>query len=188
MLPYLQTPGISNQALVFMRYENVLVTDILAKSTIFDHTPVEKWFGPRIFVPWNFLKNLISTIWDSFHRISTFDVAAFFHLSCLYEIFMAYSKQIKCGIACIYMDIINFRRVFPDSKNHPLYPWFTREKLLKGSNFFLPNSISSACDNFKRKGVRSLYCIIHPRHHLTSQLCWIPTSRCHMVSEWHKAL
>ena len=41
--------------------------DILVKSVIFDNTPAEKWFGPRFFVPWNFLKNLISTIWESFH-------------------------------------------------------------------------------------------------------------------------
>ena len=44
-----------------------LWTDILVKSAIFDNTPAEKWFGLRILVPWNFLKNLISTIWDSFH-------------------------------------------------------------------------------------------------------------------------
>ena len=39
----------------------------MAKSAIFGNTPAGKWFGPRIVVPWNFLKNLISTIWDSFH-------------------------------------------------------------------------------------------------------------------------
>ena len=37
-------------------------TDILVKSAIFDNTPAEKWFSPRLFVPWNFLKKLISTI------------------------------------------------------------------------------------------------------------------------------
>ena len=40
--------------------------DILAKSAIFDSTPTEKWFGQRIFTPWNFLKNPISISWDSF--------------------------------------------------------------------------------------------------------------------------
>ena len=39
----------------------------LAKSVIFGNTPEEKWFGPKIVVPWNFLKNRISTVWDSFH-------------------------------------------------------------------------------------------------------------------------
>ena len=68
MLPY-QTPGISNQALVFMRDVKMFAswTDIFVKSAIFDNTPAEKWFGPRIFVTWNFLQNLISTFWDSFH-------------------------------------------------------------------------------------------------------------------------
>ena len=41
-------------------------TDILVKRAIFNNTPVEKWFSPTIFVPTNYLKNLISTIWDSF--------------------------------------------------------------------------------------------------------------------------
>ena len=68
MLSY-KKRGISNQVLVFMRDVKIFVsqTDILAKSAIFDNTPVEKWFDPRIFVPWSFLKNLIPTIWDSFH-------------------------------------------------------------------------------------------------------------------------
>ena len=67
MLPY-QTPGISNQVLVFMRDMKMFASrmDILVKSAIFYNTPAEKWFGLRIFVPWNFLKNLISSIWDSF--------------------------------------------------------------------------------------------------------------------------
>ena len=43
-------------------------TDILGKSASFYNTHAKKWFGPSIFVTWNFLKNLrISTIWDSFH-------------------------------------------------------------------------------------------------------------------------
>ena len=42
-------------------------TDISVKIVIFDSTPAEQSFGPRIVVPWNFLKNLISTIWDSVH-------------------------------------------------------------------------------------------------------------------------
>ena len=42
-------------------------SDILAKKAIFDNTPAYKWFGPRICAPCNFLKNLIFTIWDSFH-------------------------------------------------------------------------------------------------------------------------
>ena len=68
MLPH-QKPGISNQALVFMRDVKEFASrmDILVKSAILNNTPVEKWFGPRFFVPWNFLNNLISTIWDSFH-------------------------------------------------------------------------------------------------------------------------
>ena len=68
MLSY-QTPGISNQTLVFMRDVEMFAsrTDILVKSAIFDNTPSEKGFGPRIVVPSNFLENLISTIWDSFH-------------------------------------------------------------------------------------------------------------------------
>ena len=43
MLSY-QTPGISNQALVFMRDVKMIAkrTDVLAKSAIFDDTPVEK--------------------------------------------------------------------------------------------------------------------------------------------------
>ena len=50
------------------RCETVHVTDgHFGKKYNFDNTPAEKWFGLRIFVPWNFLKNLISTIWDSFH-------------------------------------------------------------------------------------------------------------------------
>ena len=50
MLPH-QTPGISNQALVFMRDVKIFTsrTDILVKSAIFDNTPAEKWFGPRFF-------------------------------------------------------------------------------------------------------------------------------------------
>ena len=64
-----QTPGISNQALVFVRDIKMFTsrTDILAKSAIFDNTPAEKWFGPSIFASWNFLKDPISTLWDSFH-------------------------------------------------------------------------------------------------------------------------
>ena len=67
ILPY-QTPGISNQALVLMIDVKIFAkrTDIVAKSAIFDHIPAGKWFSSRICVPWNFLKNLISTIWDSF--------------------------------------------------------------------------------------------------------------------------
>ena len=57
-------------------------TDILAKSAIFDHTPVEKWFGPRIFVQsGNFLKNLISTIWDSFHGGASPSYDLFFNVT-----------------------------------------------------------------------------------------------------------
>ena len=37
------------------------------KGAIFDNTPAEKWTGPRIAVSGNFLKNLISIIWDSFY-------------------------------------------------------------------------------------------------------------------------
>ena len=46
MLPH-QTPGISNQAVVFMRNVKMFTswTDILVKSNICDNTPVEKWFG-----------------------------------------------------------------------------------------------------------------------------------------------
>ena len=68
MLPY-QTPEISNQALVFMRDVKMFasLTDISVKSAIFDNIPAGKWFGPRFCVPSNFLKNLISTTWDSFH-------------------------------------------------------------------------------------------------------------------------
>ena len=67
MLPY-QTPGILNQAVVFMRDVKMfaLRTDILVKNAIFDNTPAEKRYGPKILVPQNFMKNLISTIWDSF--------------------------------------------------------------------------------------------------------------------------
>ena len=52
MLPY-QTPGISKQALVFMRDVKMFAswTSILVKSAIFDNTPAETWFGPRFFVP-----------------------------------------------------------------------------------------------------------------------------------------
>ena len=49
ILPY-QTPGISNQALVFMRDVKMFTsrTDILVKkSAIFYNTPAKKWFGPR---------------------------------------------------------------------------------------------------------------------------------------------
>ena len=68
MLPY-ETPGNSNQLQVFMRDVKKLAsrTDILAKCAIFDNTPADEWFGPKVFVPWDFLKNIISTIWDSFH-------------------------------------------------------------------------------------------------------------------------
>ena len=43
MLPY-QTPGISNQALVFMRDVKMFASwmDILVKSAIFDNTPAKK--------------------------------------------------------------------------------------------------------------------------------------------------
>ena len=41
-------------------------TDIFAKRAIFDNTPTKIWFGLRILVHWNFLKNLISKNWDSF--------------------------------------------------------------------------------------------------------------------------
>ena len=62
-------PGISNQALVFMRDVKMFAerTDILAKSVILGNAPAEKWFGLRFVVPWDFLKNLFSTSWDSFH-------------------------------------------------------------------------------------------------------------------------
>ena len=50
MLPH-QTPGISNQAQVFIRDVKMFAsrTDILVKSAIFDNTPAGKWFGPRFF-------------------------------------------------------------------------------------------------------------------------------------------
>ena len=50
MLPY-QTPGNSNQALVFMRDVKMFAsrTAILVKSANFDNTHAEKWFGPRLF-------------------------------------------------------------------------------------------------------------------------------------------
>ena len=52
MLPY-HTPGISNQAIVFMRAVKIFASwmDILIKSASFDNTSAEKWFGPRIVVP-----------------------------------------------------------------------------------------------------------------------------------------
>ena len=52
MLSY-QTPGISNQALVFIRDVKMFAyqTDILAKSAICDNTPAGKWFGLTISVP-----------------------------------------------------------------------------------------------------------------------------------------
>ena len=37
------------------------------KAQFFTTPPAGKWFGPRIFVPRNFLKKLISAIFDSFH-------------------------------------------------------------------------------------------------------------------------
>ena len=82
MLPY-QTPGVLNQALVFMRDVKMFAsrTDILIKSAIFDNTPAKKWFGPRICVPWNFLKNLIPTIWDSFHDGASSSYDIFFTVS-----------------------------------------------------------------------------------------------------------
>ena len=49
MFPH-QTPGISNQALVFMRDVKMFAsrTDISVKSAIyFYNTPAEKWFRPR---------------------------------------------------------------------------------------------------------------------------------------------
>ena len=55
--------------------------DILAKSAIFDHTRAEKWLGPRMFVPWNFLTNLISTIWDSFHGGASHSYDLFFNVT-----------------------------------------------------------------------------------------------------------
>ena len=46
MLPY-QTPGISNQALVFMRDVKMFAsrTDMLVKGVIFDNTPAEFFLG-----------------------------------------------------------------------------------------------------------------------------------------------
>ena len=40
--------------------------DILAKCVIFINTPAENGSVENV-VPWNFLKNLIYTIWNSFH-------------------------------------------------------------------------------------------------------------------------
>ena len=34
-----------------------------------DNTPTEKWNHLRNFSPWNFLTNLMSVIWDSFHGL-----------------------------------------------------------------------------------------------------------------------
>ena len=61
-------PRISNQAVVFMRDVKKFAsqTDISVKSAIFDNTPAERWFGLKMFVPLNFLENLISAIWDRF--------------------------------------------------------------------------------------------------------------------------
>ena len=52
MLPH-QTPGIANQAQVFMRDVKMFAsrTDILLKSAIFGNAPAGKWFGPRFVVP-----------------------------------------------------------------------------------------------------------------------------------------
>ena len=65
-LPY-YTPGIYVQALRFRgRYENVHVTDGHLGGKC--HGFAVKWFGPRMFASWNFLKNQISMTWDtSFH-------------------------------------------------------------------------------------------------------------------------
>ena len=78
-----QTPGISNQALGFMRDVKMFAsrTDILVKSAIFDNTPAEKWFGPKGFVPWNFLKNPISTIWDRFDGGASLSYDPFFSVT-----------------------------------------------------------------------------------------------------------
>ena len=82
MLPY-QTPGISNQALQFSWDGKMFVswTDIFAKRAIFDNTPADKWFNLRIFVPWNFLKYLISTVWDSFHGSESPSYDSFFSVT-----------------------------------------------------------------------------------------------------------
>ena len=68
IIPY-QTPGISNQALIFMRDVKMFASRMdIGYKVQFLTTPLcKKWFGPRYFVPWIFLKNQISTIWDSFH-------------------------------------------------------------------------------------------------------------------------
>ena len=51
MLPH-QTPGISNQAQVFMRDVKIFAsrTDILVKSATLYSTPAGKWSGPRFVV------------------------------------------------------------------------------------------------------------------------------------------
>ena len=43
--------------------------------------PWGKWFSPRIFVPWKFLKNLISIIWDSFHGGASPSYDLFFNVT-----------------------------------------------------------------------------------------------------------
>ena len=61
-----QTPGISNQALVFMRVVKKCLHNgrIFWQKVQFFTTPLwKKWFGPwNCLYPWNFLKNLQSGI------------------------------------------------------------------------------------------------------------------------------
>ena len=42
-------------------------TIFFAETAMFDHTPAEIWFGPRIFAPLNCLKNLTAIVLDNFH-------------------------------------------------------------------------------------------------------------------------
>ena len=55
-LPY-KTPGISNQALVFVR--NVKTSASQKNILAFWQHPCQKWFNPSIFALWNVLKNLL---------------------------------------------------------------------------------------------------------------------------------
>ena len=68
-MPPHQTPGISNQALVFMTDVKMFAqrTDILVKSAIFNSNPAGKWFGPIMLYLETFWKPKFSTIWNRFH-------------------------------------------------------------------------------------------------------------------------